>query len=254
MSSPALYLLVHANLQQFVHGGARLAPLMPIYALIGWAMGDYESMRLFLTSASSEEMSEAVMFLLVMGFVMGGAVQLAVNACSRGRVVTGVGMSRIKRRESEAWYWAQKADGHELAIREVTTGRCTPNAETRWAIHDLIVELGRAEGSGGSDLMDRKVMKLLGIQTQDLKPTQRVDDAKRLLEMRYLGRPSMYEWDVKTEPSGSGFMALIVVRPPARSSEVEPSPWQRCVIAEGPSEALAVTIAAITRETWTYTT
>ncbi|WP_329100036.1 hypothetical protein [Pseudomonas aeruginosa] len=39
-----------------------------------------------------------------------------------------------------------------------------------------------------------------------------------------------------------------------KSSDMEPQPWQRCLVTDGPSEALAVTIAAMTRETWTFTT
>lgn len=46
--------------QQAMVGGAKLAPMMPLYGLMVWAMGDYEGLRQFLSSASSAEMSHKV--------------------------------------------------------------------------------------------------------------------------------------------------------------------------------------------------
>lgn len=145
-------------------------------------------------------------------------------------------------------------DGHDLAVREVTTARCTPNAETRWALDDLLKELTRGENKGGSDLLDRKIAQLLGIQSQQFKPTQKLDDAIRLLSLRYRGLPSSYEWGVKIEESSPGFKAFVAVQPTTKNAAVEAEPWKRCLVAGGPSEALAVTIVAITRETWAFTT
>ncbi|EMX2051406.1 hypothetical protein ABCV69_004500 [Pseudomonas aeruginosa] len=240
--------------QQAMLGGLRIAPMMPLYGLVVWAIGDYEGLRHFLVTATSAEMSHAVLSLIVAGFFMGGFIQVLIDATTPNLTAHGVSMERLERRDTEVWFWAQQPEGRELAIREVTTARCSPNADVRWAIDDLLKELERPENKAGSDLLDHKVMKLLGIPSQALKPTQKLDDAKRLLAIRYRGMPSRYEWDAKTEQLVSGFKAFITVRVPAKSSDMEPQPWQRCLVTDGPSEALAVTIAAMTRETWTFTT
>lgn len=240
--------------QQAMLGGLRIAPMMPLYGLVVWAIGDYEGLRHFLVTATSAEMSHAVLSLIVAGFFMGGFIQVLIDATTPNLTAHGVSMERLERRDTEVWFWAQQPEGRELAIREVTTARCSPNADVRWAIDDLLKELERPENKAGSDLLDHKVMKLLGIQSQALKPTQRLEDAKRLLTLRYRGMPSRYEWDAKTEALASGFKAFVTVRVPAKSSDMESQPWQRCLVTDGPSEALAITIAAMTRETWTFTT
>ena len=228
--------------------------MMPFYGLMAWAIADYEGLRHVLVTATSAEMSHAVLSLIVAGFFMGGLFQILIDATTPSLAAHVVNMERLKERDTEVWYWAQKPEGRELAIREVTTARCSPNADVRWAIDDLIKELKRPENQTGSDLLDHKVMKLLGMQPQALKPTQKVEDAKSLLPLRYRGLPSQYEWDAKTEPLSAGFKAFITVRVPAKSSDIEPQPWHRCLVADGPSEAMAITIAAITRETWAFTT
>jgi len=240
--------------QQAMLGGLRIAPMMPLYALVVWALGDYEGLRHFLVTATSAEMSHAVLSLIAAGFCMGGFIQVVIDASTPRRPAHRVNMDRLAQRDSEVWFWAQQPEGRELAIREVTTARCSPNADVRWAMDDLIKELERPENHAGSDLLDLKVMRLLGIQSQALKPKQRLEDAKRLLTLRYRGLLSRYEWNAKTEELVSGFKAYITVRVPAKSSDMEPQPWQRCLVTDGPSEALAITIAAMTRETWTFTT
>ncbi|MCV6454879.1 hypothetical protein [Pseudomonas aeruginosa] len=240
--------------QQAMLGGSRIAPMMPLYGLVLWAIGDYEGLRHFLVTATSEEMSHAVLSLIVAGFFMGGFIQVLIDATTPDLDAHMANMDQLGRRDSEVWFWAQQPGGRELAVREVTTARCSPNADVRWAMDDLIKELVRPDNQAGSDLLDHKVMKLLGIQSQVLKPTQRLEDAKRLLTLRYRGMPSRYEWDAKTEALASGFKAFVTVRVPAKSSDMESQPWQRCLVTDGPSEALAITIAAMTRETWTFTT
>ncbi|WP_139239948.1 hypothetical protein [Azotobacter vinelandii] len=242
------------RVRQAMLGGSRFAPLMPLYSLIAWAMGDYEGLRHFLTTADNTAMSQAVLLLIVIGFVLGGVMQALAEATTPHLAVDGVDMERLHQRDIETWYWAQKSGGEALAIREVTTARCCPNADIRWAMDDLIKELERLENRAGSDLLDHKVMKLLGIQSPELKPTQRLDDAKRLLTLRYRGLQSCYEWDAKIDKvAPTEVKAFITVRVPAKTPTMKPEPWRRCLVAEGASEALAVTIAAITRETWTFT-
>ncbi|HCE6273546.1 TPA: hypothetical protein NHO12_004447 [Pseudomonas aeruginosa] len=240
--------------QQAMVGGAKLAPMMPLYGLMVWAMGDYEGLRQFLSSASSAEMSQTVLMFIVAGFALGGAVQVLVDASTPSLSSQGAWEPDFERTETEKWYWAQRPNGEEWAVREATTERCSPHIDVRWAMGDLIKELQRPENRTGSDFLDHKVMKLLGMQAQaqGLKPTQRLDDAKRLLELRYGGVPSRLEWDAKAEELPPSFKAYITVRVQSKAPAMEPEPWQRCLIADGPSEALAVTIAAITRETWTF--
>lgn len=237
--------------QQAMFSGVKLAPLMPFYSLVFWAMGDYEGLRQFMSSATSAEMSQAVMWLFVAGFFLGVIVQVMV-VVSNPKIPHGVGLADFEHTDVEKWYWTQQPNGEELAVREATTERCSPYIDVRWAMSDLVKELQRPENRAGSDFLDHKVMKLLGMQAQGLKPTQRLEDAKRLLALRYGGVHSQLEWNAKTEELPPRVKAYITVRVQAKTSSNEPISWQRCLIANGQSEALAVTIAAITRETWTF--
>lgn len=238
--------------QQAMVGGAKLAPMMPVYALVIWAMSDYEGLRQFLSSATSAEMSQTVLMFIVTGFALGGLVQVMVDASTPGRSLQGAMPADFERTEIEKWYWGLRPNGEELVVREATTERCSPHIDVRWAMGDLIKELQRPENQTGSDFLDHKVLKLLGMQAQGLKPTQRLDDARHLLQLRYDGVPSRLAWDAKTEELPPGLKAFIVVRAQSKPGAMEPESWQRCLIADGPSEALAVTIAVITRETWTF--
>lgn len=238
--------------QQAMVGGAKLAPMMPIYALVIWALSDYEGLRQFLSTATSAEMSQTVIMFILAGFALGGAVQVLVDASAPVLSHPGARTPDFERTETEKWYWAQLPNGEELAVREATTERCSPHIDVRWAMGDMVKEVQRPENQAGSDFLDHKVMKLLGMPAQGLKPTQRLEDAKRLLQLRYGGVPSGLEWDAKTEELPPNFKAYITVRVQSKAPAMEPEPWQRFLIADGPSEALAVTIAAITRETWTF--
>lgn len=240
------------GVQQAMVGGSRIAPMMPLYGLVVWALGDYEGLRHFLVTATSAEMSNAVLSLIAAGFLLGGLFQVLVEASTPAPSIKTPVLIGNERTETEEWYWAQQPNGEELAVREATTARCSPHIDVRWAMGDLIKELQRAENQAGSDFLDHKVMKLLGMPAQGLKPTQRLDDAKRLLQLRYGGVPSSLEWDAKTEELPPGLKAFIVVRVPPKPGAIEPDTWRRCLIADGLSEPLAVTIAAITRETWTF--
>lgn len=241
---------------RYVHqamvGGAKLAPMMPIYALVIWSLSDYEGLRQFLSTASSADMSQTVMMFILAGFALGGAVEVLVDATTPDLCHHGVRTPDFERSETEEWYWAQLPNGEELAVREATTERCSPHIDVRWAMGDLVKELQRPDNRAGSDFLDHKVMKLLGMPAQGLKPTQRLDDAVRLLRLRYGGVPSRLEWEAKTELSPLGLKSFIVVRASTKAGAMEPELWQRCLVVDGPSEALAVTIAAITRETWTF--
>lgn len=240
-------------LHQAMVGGFRIAPLAPFYLLLAGAIGDYEGLRQLLLTATSAEMGQAVLLIIVGGYVIGAFMQVIIDATMKIPDYSS-GISPEDRLPSAKWFWGLHPEGRDLAIREATTARNSPNADTRWALDDLIKELSRSENLGGSDLLDRKIMQLLGIQSQPLKPTQKLEDAIRLLSLRYRGLASRYEWDAKTERLSLGCKAFVSVRVPVKNPAAEPEPWQRCLVVDGPSEALAVTIAAITRETWTFTT
>ncbi|TXH89189.1 MAG: hypothetical protein E6Q71_04110 [Pseudomonas sp.] len=242
--------LVGKYLQQAILGGAKVAPMTPIYSLVVWAMGDYEGLRQFLSSASNAEMSTAVLMFIFTGFALGAVVQILVDASTKKLSPREDMSDDFERTETEKWYWSLRPNGEELVVREATTERCSPHIDVRWAMGDLIKELQRSEAPMGSDFLDRKVMKLLGMQ--GLKPTQRLEDAKRLLELRYGGVASRLEWDARAEEFLPGRKVFIAVRGQAKNSSMEPEPWQRCLITDGPSEPLAITIAVLTRETWTF--
>lgn len=59
------------DVQQAMVGGSRIAPMMPLYGLVVWAVGDYEGLRHFLVTATSAEMSNAVLSLIAAGFLLG---------------------------------------------------------------------------------------------------------------------------------------------------------------------------------------
>lgn len=154
----------------------------------------------------------------------------------------------------KVWYWGKTSGGRELATREVIDSDCWPNADISWSAGDLLNELDYPTSKAGSDLLDGKVLRLLGIRSHPLKPTQRLEDAKHLLSLRYQGLPSKHEWRAEIEHLPSGYMAFISVRVQATSPDAKPGPWHLCLTTDGASAALAVTIAAITRETWTFPT
>ena len=245
---------LHQVLHQGMVGGVRVAPWMPFGLLLVGALGDYENMRQYLLTATTEQMTRTVLLSIAGGFVFGAIAQVLVDIATPKLPGYRDGMLQRDRLPAAIWYWDLPHDGRDLAIREVTTARCTPNANTRWALDDLLKELTRGENMGGSDLLDHKIGRLLRLQSQQLKPTQKLDDATQLLSLRYRGLQSNYEWSVKTEKSSPGFKAFVTVRPTPKNGDLEATPWSRCLVAEGPSEALAVTIAAITRETWAFTT
>lgn len=182
----------------------------------------------------------------------GGFIQVLIDATTPD-LTAQVNMQKLERLDNEVWFWAQQPEGRELAIREATTARSTPNADVRWALDDLIKELERPKNRAGSDLLDHKVMRLLGIQSQALKPTQSLEDAKRLLALRYRGLPSRRSGTPRQKNWCPATRRRHETRP-AKSPEMEPQPWHRCLVTDGPSEAMAITIAAMTRETWTFTT
>ncbi|HGM7876769.1 TPA: hypothetical protein ACWLUJ_005772 [Pseudomonas aeruginosa] len=248
-------LLFSPYTHQAMVGGAKLAIMMPLYSLVVWAMGDYEGLRQFLLSATNAEMSQTVSMVIVAGFALGGAVQGLAVAITRKPENSDPWEEGVehKHTEAEKWYWDQQPDGEELAVREATTERCSPHIDVRWALGDLIKDLQRTENQAGSDLLDHKVMKLLGMPAQGLKPTQKLDDAKRLLALRYGGLHSRLDWDLRTEEIFPRVVrAFVTVRASAKASALEAEVWHRCLIGKGQSEALAVTIAMITRETWTF--
>lgn len=152
--------------------------------------------------------------------------------------------------------WKHGNTGTLLAMKETSLSRCIPNVTARWEIQDLITDLIRTDARGGSDLLDYRVRKIMGIDDELLKPTQSVEDAKRLLSYRYMGLKSKYEWDVHRsnhdEAAGNDCFVTLALREPSKRV-TQDSPWLAVTSQLGKSEALAITIAALTRETWIFT-
>lgn len=230
--------------------GLLLAPKAPLIVLLIAALSDYEFLRAFLLSASSKDMSWIILLSLLAGFVGGTLIHICSSTLA----------SKHHSFEAElgqpgspmaSLFWRQP-EGRELAIREATTSRLMPTAEIRWAIDDLIKELARLDNQPGSDLLDRRVIQLMGLDSKRLKPSQDVSDAKILLNTRYGGVESAYEWETKLEERDSSFTAYISVRAPSRAGG-SVNPWLRCMTVNGPSAAIAITIAALTKETWSFT-
>lgn len=240
--------------------GAKLAFASPFIAVLVAAISDYNQLRTFLLGASNAEMAAVVASLMAVGWGVGVVLHTIAAGVvghkhpmpiSRALYLgdsADVDAIATGRSAAASWFWSLP-DGRDMAVREVTLARCIPSADARWALDDLLKVLARPESAGGSDILDRKVAQALGIKGRALKPTQSRDDAVQLLSLRYRGYRSDCEWSVRTERQPSGkFRAYVSVR--ARFIDAE----HRCVSADGPTEALAITIAAITRETWTYTT
>ncbi|WP_137818344.1 hypothetical protein [Pseudomonas sp. 2FG] len=242
------------SVRQVILRGIRLAPMPPLYGLVVWAIHDYEGLRQFLSSVNSIEVSQAVLTLAVAGFIVGAFTPMFIVAAAPKLSTNSSMTDESEQQNGEEWYWDKRSEGRELAIQEAINTRCSPNADSRWSMGDLIKEFDYPESKAGSDLLDGKVMRLLGIQSLSLKPTQKLEDAKRLLSLRYQGLASKYEWDVEIERLASGYKAFISVRAPAKNPEMGSGPWRLCLVADGASAALAVTLAAITRETWTFST
>lgn len=246
-------LFIAQSVRTAILRGMKLAPMPVRYGLLTWAIHDYEGLRQFLSSVNSIELGQAVLTLVVTGFIVGASMPM-FSATPAPKLPTNSAMTdELGQRNGEAWCRDKASEERELAIREVISACCSPSADTRWSMGDLLNELDYPESKAGSDLLDGKVMRLLGIQSLALKPTQKLEDAKRLLSLRYQGLPSKYEWDAEIERLPSGYKAFISVRVQATNPDMGPGPWQLCLVTDGASAALAVTIAAITRETWTFT-
>lgn len=229
--------------------GLRTAFILPFLAVFAVALGDFDMLRKYLTHADGSDIQLALIQLMVTGFVSGALWSLysyrKYDATgSLYRSILGTGSSDDLAR----WYWGLEKDGRDLSVREATTSRCIPTADARWKLDDLINELSRPKSAVGSELLDRKVVQALGLKDKLLKPTQRVEDARQLLSLRYYGHQSQYQWDSKTVITESGYRAYVLVR------QNESDGWMRCLVKDGPSAATAITIAAITRETWSFTT
>ena len=85
--------------QQAMLGGLRIAPVMPLYGLVVWAIADYEDLRHFLVTATSAEMSHAVLSLIAAGFFMGGFIQVVIDATTPDLAARGVNMDQLERRD-----------------------------------------------------------------------------------------------------------------------------------------------------------
>ncbi|MBN0624539.1 hypothetical protein JTM26_36125, partial [Pseudomonas aeruginosa] len=66
--------------------------MMPLYGLLVLAIADYEGLRHFLVTATSAEMSHAVLSLIVAGFFMGGFMQVVIDATTPDLAARGVNM------------------------------------------------------------------------------------------------------------------------------------------------------------------
>ncbi|MES9904731.1 MAG: hypothetical protein ABW168_18900 [Sedimenticola sp.] len=227
--------------------GVKAAFIAPFIAILAVALGDFDMLRDFLVHADGGRIRFVVAQIMMAGFVFGSL--LNILSLGKHNAAENIGISALGSSGVHArWYWALKKDGRDLSIRESTTSRCIPTADVKWGLEDLITELSRITNKTGSDLLDRKVAKALGMRGKLLRPTQRIDDAIQLLLYRYHGHQSQYQWDVKTENTESGYRAYVMIR------QGDSDDWMRCLVADGPSKETAITIAAITRETWSFTT
>lgn len=110
------------------------------------------------------------------------------------------------------------------------------------------------QGTSGSDLLDHKVLKVLGL-TAGLRPTQSQEDAIRLLALRYAGIKSKLDWGADVDALGGLHCAYVVCRPtqPIKPDGlVDTSRFHRCIRSFGATPALAITAAVLERESMVY--
>lgn len=230
----------------------QVAVVTPFLLLLVLALQDYEQLLQMLTSATSEEVRRFLVFWIALVFTSLMAF-MAYTSWPRPALRDNPElMAKLAKRDISAWFYRLDIGGSDLAVRETMTRQMpVPSVSMRYEIQDLIALLNRKDNKGGSDLLDRRVLQQLAMPQIGLKPTQRLDDAQQLLRMRYGGAASKYEWDARIDHNSfnDSYAAHVIVREPATTHD---APWLRSHCSNGPSEALAVTIAVLERESWVF--
>lgn len=69
-------LFIGQPVRQVMQRGMKLAPMPTLYGLLVWAIHDYEGLCQFLSAVNSTELSQAVLALVVAGFIVGAFIPM----------------------------------------------------------------------------------------------------------------------------------------------------------------------------------
>ena len=211
--------------------------------LLSWAVLDFDGLRRLLLESEPDVVEKAAAMLLVISVVISMCLRAAaVFLTERADLVLTSPAARAALGPRGTFHC-----GRDLAGREVTLARSVPNADQRWQLIDLARDISQ-NVTEGSELLDRRVLQALRIEAP-LKPTREADHAMQLLRWRFGGVRSALEWSV--EPSR--FNPETVIHLNARQGGHD-GEWTWVCEAEAATPHLAIVAAAITRETWHWTT
>lgn len=214
------------------------AILFPVAFVVAFAAVDYGTLRNAIMNSEPAFIEKWVQSLICVGIIFGAYALMfseyyfnLVHPYDQGR----------EESYSDSWRIVNN-EGRQLALREITLSRCLPNVDAHWLMVDLAKRLqGTKEGS---DILDRQVFAALKIAGPALKPTQIEQDAIALLQLRYGGMKSSYEWAVEHRPHVG---VAIKVR------ESENKPWLCTAVEDGHTTALAIVRCVLLREMELYT-
>lgn len=226
------------------------APKCAFYLIVAWALVDYDGLRDLLITASAEDIQALLLTFVATCMLMSllGAVLTTRSTGPIGTAVLRAGASSTNGPGNGDSILSQPT-AQSRAVGELGQA-FRPNRDQRRALNDLLSELARPINANGSDLLDAKVRKVLGVNTPRLKPTQCADDARVLLSSRFGGFASVYQWDVQITPADTGVLAALTVRPRPVNPNIEGGPWSTAPAEYGLTEAMAITTALMRRETW----
>lgn len=214
------------------------ATLFPVAFVVAFAAVDYGTLRNAIMNSEPAVIETWAQSLICVGIIFGAYAFMLTEYFFNAMHKDDQGWDESY---SDSWRIINN-EGRQLALREITLSRCLPNADAHWLMVDLAKRLqGTKEGS---DLLDRQVLAALKIAGFALKPTQIEEDAIALLQLRYGGLKSSYEWAVEHRPHAG---VAIVVR------ESEDKPWLCTAVEKGGSAALTITRCVLLRELEIYT-
>lgn len=238
---------------RFPSHGIAFAIATPFVALLGATCVDADAVRVMVMSASTSEFRFFVVTTMMAGLLLAAFLDIHPQRYAED---TAYATQRADPREdsdpARDWWINLKHDGSQGAVREMQLDLEAPNVPQRWEIVEFSRELRSIDAGGsGSDLLDRRLAKVLKCDLNGTRPTQSVEDATRLLKQRFGGQKSNCEWEVRTSPMGAGgYRAWVAIKWPGTGTREQP--WQQSHIGLGSTEALAIVRAVLDRESWTW--
>ena len=116
------------SMERHFFEGVRFALITPFLAVLAMALGDFDTLRDYLTHTSCDEIQRVLTPIVVAGFAAGALSSLYFHRKHEAHGYSGIGGTLVGASGDMArWYW-ELEDGRDLSVR---------NADTRWTLDDL---------------------------------------------------------------------------------------------------------------------